>query len=633
MSDYNASTPETPETPDAITPPPAQPPAMPAIHIHMPTPKKSVLRLILRVVLVVAVLAGMGAITMEMTGVLNQLQGGTSWQVPEDGDKDQCIAVYRISGALGAESVARFDRFYRRVKDNESIKAIVLRVNSPGGTVSASEQIHHLVEQLKATGKPVVVSMGGVAASGGYMVSCNADEIFAEPATVTGSIGVIATWFVVEGTLDKIGVQPITVKSNDADYWKQSVSPFHEPDVRQIAELRNMLNAMQTQFNEMVTAGRGDRLKPRTLPAPQPPMIARAMPVTRAIPLRRAFRHELDSSDGVVRAVTPEEFQAFVLNARGPGQPERIAVTNPDFTITMRVAGPNAEQCFIDLNADSTTIPTFTNVYDSSPDASGELRIVTVGPIAGELDPTSALPTVTVEELKAQLAAMTAEDRQAAVEKARTFTTTGPLPVEGMDPEKLAELRALLAEPNDPATEAERRERLQLLFGELLTDETPHHVYLAEDLAVLNQTRLYSSGNREVSAESLRGLVARAMLDDSESSPELKAQIEQIAVQLDASRPALAPKLIETEPFNGKVYIAAEALKLGMIDTIGYQDAALDRAAKLANLDDPKVIVYTEHQGIFEGFMSFQSSGPAAQIEEAIEGASTPSIMAIYRVD
>ena len=106
-------------------------------------------------------------------------------------------------GTIGGDSTARLIRQARTDKD---IKAVVLRVDSPGGSVLASEEIYRELVALRAAGKPLVVSMGGYAASGGYYISAPADEIWASPATITGSIGIFAIIPTVDKTLGKIGV-------------------------------------------------------------------------------------------------------------------------------------------------------------------------------------------------------------------------------------------------------------------------------------------------------------------------------------------------------------------------------------------------------------------------------------------
>jgi protease IV len=107
-------------------------------------------------------------------------------------------------GSIGGETTSAL---LRDVRDDEQVKAVVLRVNSPGGDVFASEQIRREVEALKKAGKPVVVSMGDVAASGGYWISMNADRIYADPSTITGSIGIFGLVPTFPRALEKIGVR------------------------------------------------------------------------------------------------------------------------------------------------------------------------------------------------------------------------------------------------------------------------------------------------------------------------------------------------------------------------------------------------------------------------------------------
>ena len=94
----------------------------------------------------------------------------------------------------------------RRLRLDDDVKAVVLRVNSPGGSATASEIILREVRLLREAGKPVVVSMGNVAASGGYWIASLADRIVAEPTTITGSIGVFSLFLNLEDLGDKVGV-------------------------------------------------------------------------------------------------------------------------------------------------------------------------------------------------------------------------------------------------------------------------------------------------------------------------------------------------------------------------------------------------------------------------------------------
>ena len=106
-------------------------------------------------------------------------------------------------GAVGGDSTSEL---IRQAREDDDVKALVLRVDSPGGGVFPSEQIRREIALTKEAGKPVVVSMGNVAASGGYWISMNADRIYADPSTITGSIGIFGLWMSAPRALDKIGV-------------------------------------------------------------------------------------------------------------------------------------------------------------------------------------------------------------------------------------------------------------------------------------------------------------------------------------------------------------------------------------------------------------------------------------------
>lgn len=113
-------------------------------------------------------------------------------------------------GIVGKDMV----KMFKKIAKDEDVCAVVLRVNSPGGSADASEQIWHAVQTLKQDGRPVVVSMGDYAASGGYYISCGADYIFAEPTTLTGSIGIFGTVPNLSQVLDKVGLDYDGVSTN-----------------------------------------------------------------------------------------------------------------------------------------------------------------------------------------------------------------------------------------------------------------------------------------------------------------------------------------------------------------------------------------------------------------------------------
>jgi protease-4 len=141
----------------------------------------------------------------------------------------------------------------REAQENSSVKAIVLRVDSPGGSVVASREIYDAVMATRAKGKPVVASFGEVAASGGYYISAGADKIYAHPATITGSIGVISVFPNIAGLTEKIGVQMIVIKSGphkDESYGYRDLSPEER------AIWQAMIDEIYGDFVSVVAQGR-----------------------------------------------------------------------------------------------------------------------------------------------------------------------------------------------------------------------------------------------------------------------------------------------------------------------------------------------------------------------------------------
>ncbi len=168
--------------------------------------------------------------------------------VPKD-KSGNIVAVYYASGeitdypssATSEDGIvgSKVIRDLRKLKDDTDVKAVVLRVNSPGGSAFASEQIWHAVKELK-TKKPVIVSMGDYAASGGYYISCVADTIVAEPTTLTGSIGIFGIIPNVKGLTDKIGLSYDVVKTNKYADFGNIMRPFNEDE-------RSLLQMMITE--------------------------------------------------------------------------------------------------------------------------------------------------------------------------------------------------------------------------------------------------------------------------------------------------------------------------------------------------------------------------------------------------
>ena len=169
-------------------------------------------------------------------------------------DISQMITADEEEGALGLRrresSVARVAQVLRQVSDDDDVKALVLRINSPGGTVGASDIIYHEVRGFAEQKKvPVVAQFLDLGTSGAYYVALSADEIVAQPTSVTGSIGVILFGLNLEGLLDKVGVKDQTLK---AGLNKDIGSPLRplKPEERVI--LQNVLDSMHTRFIGLV---------------------------------------------------------------------------------------------------------------------------------------------------------------------------------------------------------------------------------------------------------------------------------------------------------------------------------------------------------------------------------------------
>jgi protease-4 len=178
------------------------------------------------------------------------------------GDKSATdkIAVVQINGVI-MEGFTDFalKQLSRAAKD-EHVKAAVLRINSPGGSITASEELYRRVVELrdgstekKTPAKPLVVSMGGLAASGGYYIAMPAPTIFAERTTMTGSVGVFAAFPNVTKLAEKIGVSMDVIKAGDV---KDSGSPFHEMTAKERELWQTMVDSAYLRFIEVVEAGR-----------------------------------------------------------------------------------------------------------------------------------------------------------------------------------------------------------------------------------------------------------------------------------------------------------------------------------------------------------------------------------------
>jgi protease-4 len=182
-------------------------------------------------------------------------------QKPEPSLSRMEIAVVPIDGVISlghgsmgrGASVESIVRQLDEIKDEPQVKAVVLRINSPGGSVGAVQEIYRAVMAVRKKGKYVVSSFGDVAASGGYYVACAGNKIVSNPGTLTGSIGVIMEMPGVQGLLKKVGVTMETIKSGA---MKDAGSPYRELNASERAYFSTLVADAYDQFFQAVKAGR-----------------------------------------------------------------------------------------------------------------------------------------------------------------------------------------------------------------------------------------------------------------------------------------------------------------------------------------------------------------------------------------
>lgn len=173
------------------------------------------------------------------------------------------IALIDVEGFIGMESgnmfksatsVADVKEKLEKAERDGRVKAVVLRINTPGGEVTASDMIHQEIIQFrKKSGKPVVAALMGTATSGGYYVACAANKILAQPSTVTGSVGVIMYYMNTEKLMGKIGVRPEVIKSGEL---KDIGSPVREMTVEERKILEEVNDSLFAGFLDVIRKGR-----------------------------------------------------------------------------------------------------------------------------------------------------------------------------------------------------------------------------------------------------------------------------------------------------------------------------------------------------------------------------------------
>ncbi len=165
------------------------------------------------------------------------------------GSKDT-IAIVEVAGFIGdSRDIVRQIRSFR---EDDSVRGIILRIDTPGGAVAPSQEIYDEVLRSR-TSKPIYASMGSVAASGGYYIAAGAEKVYANPGSLTGSIGVIMAFTNFEGLMKKVGVRPEVIK---AGKFKDTGSPGRKMNKKERKYLEAVVKDVHNQFIEAVTKGR-----------------------------------------------------------------------------------------------------------------------------------------------------------------------------------------------------------------------------------------------------------------------------------------------------------------------------------------------------------------------------------------
>jgi protease IV len=162
------------------------------------------------------------------------------------------VGLVRVEGAIYDARQIIDD--LESMSTDPGVRAIVIRIDSPGGGAAAAQEIYDYLLGIRESGTPVVASMGSVAASGGYYIACTADSIVANPATLTGSIGVIMSFSNLEGLFDKLGMDFSVIKSGkfkDTGSWSREMTPEER------ALLQATVDDIHSQFVEAVSSSRG----------------------------------------------------------------------------------------------------------------------------------------------------------------------------------------------------------------------------------------------------------------------------------------------------------------------------------------------------------------------------------------
>src|SRR4051812_7799816 len=213
------------------------------------------------IALLVLMLLGSGLLNLIL--LAGSLGGsGTTVQqtVLEAGSGSDKVVVVPLRGIIETEMSQQFDRFMDAAQADKSVKAVGIEIDSPGGTVTASDEIYNRIKLFKSKKPvPVVVSMASLATSGGYYAACGGDYVFAQPTTFTGNIGVLMPRYNFSKLMEKYGVEETTIVSSGATF-KNAGSSFNPENAEEKKNMQELADNAFTQIKDVVTTGPSSKL-------------------------------------------------------------------------------------------------------------------------------------------------------------------------------------------------------------------------------------------------------------------------------------------------------------------------------------------------------------------------------------
>ena len=228
-------------------------------------------------------------------------------KVIREGSHERKIVAIDLKGIIEDELASEFSQKIELLESDDTVCGVIVRIDSPGGTVSASDRIYQRIDRFKRQSQiPVVALQQGIAASGGYYASVACDHIMAEPTTITGSIGVILSYFVVEDLLqEKLGIEPVVLKAGERKDWPSMFASPTEPQKAYVQE--RQIQPAYERFVSVVIDGRSEVLSPEEV---------RKLADGSVYSARQAQERKLVDSTGYLQeAIDQVERMAGVTNA------------------------------------------------------------------------------------------------------------------------------------------------------------------------------------------------------------------------------------------------------------------------------------------------------------------------------